>query len=120
MSARVALVPRPRSSISSISLPCEIRDGGWVSLPTIHGFASGLALGAELRHRGELQRLALLQRRDLLVGGAGVGVDRGEPGIDDDRAADEVGLRAASMSARVDSLIIGGLKVARKRRTTSS
>ena len=41
MSARVALVPRPRSSISSISLACEIRDGGWVSLPTIHGLASG-------------------------------------------------------------------------------
>ena len=40
MSARVALVPRPRSSIISISLPCEIRDGGWVSLAIISGSPS--------------------------------------------------------------------------------
>ncbi len=40
MSARVALVPRPRSSISSISLPWLIRDGGWVSLSTIQGSPS--------------------------------------------------------------------------------
>ena len=40
MSARVALVPRPRSSIISISLPCESREGGWVSLSTIQGSPS--------------------------------------------------------------------------------
>ena len=40
MSARVAFVPRPRSSISSISFPWLIRDGGWVSLSTIHGSPS--------------------------------------------------------------------------------
>ena len=42
----------------------------------------------------ERQLLALLELRDLVVGGAGVGVDRGVAGVDDDRAADEVGLRA--------------------------
>ena len=82
MSARVALVPRPRSSIISISFACEIRDGGWVSLSTIQGSPSSC------------EGLALLERRDLLVGGAGVGVDAGVAGVDDDRAADEVGLRA--------------------------
>src|SRR5262249_25536502 len=41
----------------------------------------------------ELERLALFESRDLLVGGAGVGVDAGVAGVDDDRAADEVGLR---------------------------
>ena len=40
MSARVALVPRLRSSISSISFACEIRAGGWVSLSTIQGSPS--------------------------------------------------------------------------------
>jgi hypothetical protein len=40
MSARVALVPRPRSSIISTSFACEIRDGGWVSLSTIQGSPS--------------------------------------------------------------------------------
>ena len=40
MSARVALVPRPRSSIISISLPCEIRDGGCVSLEISSGSPS--------------------------------------------------------------------------------
>ena len=40
MSARVALVPRPRSSIISISFACEIRPGGWVSLSTIQGSPS--------------------------------------------------------------------------------
>ena len=40
MSARVALVPSPRSSISSISLPWLIRDGGCVSLATDHGSPS--------------------------------------------------------------------------------
>ncbi len=40
MSARVALVPRPRSSIISISFACEIREGGWVSLATIQGSPS--------------------------------------------------------------------------------
>ncbi len=81
MSARVALVPRPRSSISSISLPWLIRDGGWVSLSTIHGSPS------------MLEGLALGEGGDLVVGGARVRVDRGEARIDDDRAADEVGLR---------------------------
>ncbi len=37
MSARVAFVPSPRSSIISISFACEIRDGGCVSLPTCQG-----------------------------------------------------------------------------------
>ena len=40
MSARVALVPRPRSSIISTSLPWLIRAGGWVSLSTIQGSPS--------------------------------------------------------------------------------
>ena len=82
MSARVALVPRPRSSIISISLAWEIRDGRLGLLVDDPGLAV------------EVEALALLQRRDLLVGGAGVGVDAGVAGVDDDRAADEVGLRA--------------------------
>ncbi len=40
MSARVALVPRPRSSISSTSRPWLIREGGCVSLSTSHGSPS--------------------------------------------------------------------------------
>ena len=34
------LRPEASSSIISISLPCEIREGGWVSLSTIHGAPS--------------------------------------------------------------------------------
>ena len=40
MSGRVAFVPRPSSSIISSSLPWLIREGGWVSLSTIHGAPS--------------------------------------------------------------------------------
>src|SRR6266511_2337049 len=70
MSARVAFVPRPRSSISSISLP-------WL-----------------IRVAVELQRLATGELRDLVVGRSRVGVDRREARIEDDRSAHEVGLRA--------------------------
>ena len=68
----------------------------------------------------ERELLALGELRDLLVGRARVGVDAGEAGVDHDRAADEVGLRAGL------DVGAGGLadhrreKVARKRRATSS
>ena len=86
MSWRVAFVPRPRSSIISISLPWPMRDGGWVSFASAHGFGRGPALVGRLgagRQRngvalGERQLLALLDLRDLLVLRAPVWIDREE------------------------------------------
>ena len=102
MSWRVAFVPRPRSSIISISLPWPMRDGGCVSFASTHGFGRGRRPRSPPRRAAARRRRARRARSSWPSSTFGisssleraVGIDREEAGLDQHVAAHEVGLGA--------------------------